>query len=93
VPSQLATPTSYMNISRPVLGFAFSGISAALGFVGLLLVVPPKGRVDIPMWQDLLGWFCLALLLVGMVGLIASFAWWIIAGIVTRRKAKPITMR
>jgi hypothetical protein len=81
-----------MKISRPVLGFVFSGISAALGFVGLLLVVPPKGRVDIPMWQDLLGWLCLALLLVGVVGLIVSFAWWIIAGIVTRRRVKPVSM-
>jgi hypothetical protein len=79
-----------MKIARPVLRFAASGIVAALGFVGALIVVPHKGQDIVPLWRDLLCFCCFALLAIGVAGLLVSFIWWIVADIAARRRARDI---
>ena len=79
-----------MNISRPVIRFAVSGVLAALGFVGSVLFAPPKGRSDVPEWQDLICWVSLAFFLIGFVGLIVYFTCWIADGIKAWRRSKRV---
>jgi len=77
-----------MKISRHITIFAGSGILAALSFQGLLLFGPEKGQHDIPLWRNLVLLACLAMLVIGLGGLLASFCSWIIADVEARRKAK-----
>lgn len=79
-----------MRVSRPVWRFAASGISAALGFIGLRAFVPLKGQDDIPMWHTVICFSCLALMVVGLIGLLVSLVWWVTAEVLARRKSKLV---
>jgi hypothetical protein len=77
-----------MKIARPVLQIAASGITAAAGFVGLLTFIQTKGQELVPLWRDLVGLACFGLMVIGLVGFLASFISWIVSEISMRRKAR-----
>ena len=79
-----------MNIGRPVRVFACSAIFAALGFIGIILTAPSKGRADdISVWHNLACWLFIVMWLLGLIGLVVSFACWIFDGIAAWLRSKP----
>ena len=77
-----------MKISRHILRFASGGLLAAVGYVGYAAIFPEKGLGDIPLWQVLGLVACMAIFVIGVGNMLASFISWIIAGVSARRKAK-----